>query len=343
MFKRKFLLLVPLLAAGSTGLGLALADDPKSIPIPTSALPMAPGIYRVPTEPPAAPSLVAPRVMPATPNVSGDSPVRPATVAAAAPPAVDLEKQAQEWAKALKPGEKQVLFDVKSVQMDLDFVSQIGLAADQPKEKATSSVLQTCLTRREGKLLTALIRAHPAQLDILCRPQLTVRDGQTGFFQMGVNQPQGLPVDKRFKDAEGFSLVRIVSEGHTLKVTPRVSRDNGYIMLRLEPQNSRVVDPNGGSENLQLSVPPETKGPIQKTEFTAKPGSEPPTFTTVESVQLQATVVIPVGNTVVIGKKIETQQIVEEKNLLLGTTARRTEPLNLMLLWIITPHLAVGK
>ncbi len=81
-----------------------------------------------------------------------------------------------------------------------------------------------------------LIRALNAQgrVDVLSRPQLTLTDNQTGFFQVGQNFPR---LDTAVLTGVGTSQQGIVYEqtGILLRVTPRISPE-GRVLMRVEPQ-----------------------------------------------------------------------------------------------------------
>ena len=100
-----------------------------------------------------------------------------------------VEKEIQELATNLQAGGKQVVIQVTCVEVSGDFVSEIGLTADRPNSNQNSSVIVTCLSPRERKMLAALMRAKPSEVDYISRPQMTVVDGQTGYCQVGSNYP----------------------------------------------------------------------------------------------------------------------------------------------------------
>jgi hypothetical protein len=322
MFTRKVLTLMVAVALGLVSLGFVLAEDPKPIIPPVTA-----------ANPPPIPTQAAPK--PAHPMM-----VMPPTALLVAG-----EKRSNPFAANLKPGEKQVMIEVTCLEMGIDVVSEIGLTADRPKNAENSSLLVTCLSPRERKMFEALMRAKTKEggVDILSRPQLCIADGQTGFCQIGGQVPQMTGFDTNAKDGKGVPVVTYATIGLTLKVTPKVSKDNGYIHLLLEPQRARIVDLGNALDNLALPFQAATSASAQGVQFPAKQGVETIQATTVESVQLTTSVVLPTDGTVVIGKKGEVHTATQTKNLETGTTVTERGTTTNMMLWVITAHVIVGN
>ncbi len=80
-----------------------------------------------------------------------------------------------------------------------------------------------------------LIRALKAQgrVDVLSRPQLTLTDNQTGFFQVGQQFPR---ITNSTIAANGLAQqgVEYIETGVVLRVTPRISPE-GRVLMRVEP------------------------------------------------------------------------------------------------------------
>jgi len=323
LIARKALTLMATVALGLVSLGLAIADDPKPI-IPPVSTPNPPSSY-----PPATP-YPTPPVMPMR--------------AVSAPELPTVEKQVQGLAHHLKQGEKQVSISLSCLEMTADFASEIGLTADRPKNMESSSLLVTFLNRREGKMLEALIRARQSgEVDVFARPQLIVSDGKSGFFQCGAQVPQPAPFEPSPNNGKAVPPPTLLNVGITMKVTPTISKDNGSIHLKLEPQSARVVDLGNAVDNLALPVPPKTPEHAQGVELSAKQGVENPQATVFESVQLTTSVVLPTGGTVVIGKKSEANTLIQTKNLETGTIVTERVTTSRLFLWVITANAIVGK
>src|SRR5581483_5252802 len=95
-----------------------------------------------------------------------------------------------------------------------------------------------------------LIRAlnQQGRVDILSRPQMTLTDNQTGFFQVGQSFPR---LGSAILAGTGASQQSIdyVDIGIVLRVTPRISPD-GRVLMRVEPSisnaNPTLVSLGGG-------------------------------------------------------------------------------------------------
>ncbi|HEV3386056.1 MAG TPA: hypothetical protein VG097_14650 [Gemmata sp.] len=331
MIARKALTAMMALTLGLMCLGFVLAaDEPK---------PMVPSIV-----PPAAP----PFPTPVAPNPS--FPIMPMTPAAVPAAMAKQGKQIAPSAPNLKPGEKQVQISVTCVEMGTDFVSEIGLTADRPKNKENSSLLVTCLNRRESKMLEALIRAKPGEIDILSKPQLAIPDGGKGYIEAMALVPGAggtpvplIPNSQDVKAVPPPPPARFANVGLSLIVTAAVSKDNSYVQLKLEPQRARMVDLNTASENIPVPARAETPDKRQSVQIAGTQGVESNQVTVFETVQLMTSVVIPNGGTVVIGQKVESNTTIEKKKLETGITVTERGTANNMFLWVITANVIVGK
>ena len=92
-----------------------------------------------------------------------------------------------------------------------------------------------------------LIRALKAQgrVDVLSRPQLTLTDNQTGFFQVGQQFPR---VTASTISATGIAQqgVEYIDTGVVLRVTPRISPE-GRVLMRVEPS---ITSPSASNVSL---------------------------------------------------------------------------------------------
>jgi hypothetical protein len=342
MITRRALTLMVATSLGLASFGILQADDPKPI-IPQVMAPGAqpnPPLIPMQAAPPTIPSVAAPTPQ-ATPMPV--PPVMPMAPAATKEP-VAIEKQIEQGAQNLKPGQKQVWINVTCVEMGPDIISEIGLTADRPKNMENSSLLVTCLSPRERKMLEALVRAKQKQgeIDIISRPQMCIADGEAGFCQVGQVVPTGHEIST--KDGKSVPQVTYMTVGLTTKVTPKISKDNCFISLRLEQQRARVVDLANASENLALPVPVEAPEKAEVVQARAKEAVENTPATTFESVQITTSVTVPTGGAAVIGKRVEPKStIIQKKNMLTGAIEIEHTTTNSMFLWIVTAHAVVGK
>ncbi|QDU24017.1 secretin N-terminal domain-containing protein [Urbifossiella limnaea] len=86
------------------------------------------------------------------------------------------------------------------------------------------------LGKRERVLFNVALRHYPTR-EILARPELLVRDGQTGHFQVGPSEPV-VPAGAVAGTVTGLSA----------RITPRIMPD-GKVLLRVEPQVRSVAAP----------------------------------------------------------------------------------------------------
>ncbi len=172
--------------------------------------------------------------------------------------------------------------------------------------------------------VNVLVRALKTQsrTDILSRPQLTIVDNQTGFFQVGQSYPL---LQGAILSGVGTSQQNIVYEdlGIVMRVTPRISPD-GRVLMRIEPQ---ISAPNPTPINLGTSG----------------------IATAIDRQTLQTTVHMADGETIVLGGLIRRQDVKTENKIpVLGDlpwvgaafryrtqTQQRRE-----LLFIVTPHIS---
>ena len=115
-----------------------------------------------------------------------------------------------------------------------------------------------------------LVRALESQgrLEILSRPQITVRNNETGKFQVGENI--GLPDSiQQFSNGNNQTAIRRQDVGIILDVTPQVN-DDGYIRMDIKPQISALTA-RTTQINETLESPVITKREVQ-TIVTVKDG-----------------------------------------------------------------------
>jgi hypothetical protein len=328
MIARKALTAMMAASLGFIGLGFVLADEPK----------------------PIVPYVVPPTAQPNPTQAALLSSPPPLMVIQPAAVPVTAGKRPNPLAHNLKPGEKQIQINVTCVEMGTDYVSEIGLIADRPKNKENSSLLVTCLNRRESKMLEALIRAKPGEMDILSRPQLKVADGGKGYIEAMALVPGAggtpVPLIPNSQDVKALPPPPppgVANVGRSLIVTATVSKDNSYVQLKLEPQRARVVDLDTASENFAIPAQAETPDKAQSVQSAGKQGVESNQVTVFETVQLMTSVVLPNGGTVVIGQKVESPTVIQKKNLETGTTVTERGTTSNMFLWVITANVIVEK
>ena len=323
MFTRKALVLFVL---GIISLGFVLADDPKPMPTPQPAPPPVSTV--VPTQAvqpvmPAAPAQgVKPQPIPVLhlpprPGEPVPPPMRKRPFKVAEPEPIG--PQLEQLAKKLKPSEKKVFMEMATVEMESGFIAESGLTTGVPSEK--SSLLVTCVTRREVKLLDALIRASAltGRVQLAARPSLIIGDGQTGYCQGGVNIPYETDGKVVFMSSPITGNL-----GYSLKITPEISKDNRFVHLKMELQSARVE--SSESVLVEAGTPPIALEPATQTQ-TALPKESPgvQTSPTMASETASTTLILPSGGTVVIGRISE-------------SGSKTTE-----YLWVVTPHVVCGK
>jgi Flp pilus assembly secretin CpaC len=126
------------------------------------------------------------------------------------------------------------LLEAKCAQLPASLCEEIGLTGN-PAEIATN------LSLRETKMLDALLRANPYQ-PMAARPRIVLLDGQSGFLQavgsleavtgFKATDKDGKTVDppKKMKTFSSFNCVS------TLEVTPKINKEKGDLLLRIESQ-----------------------------------------------------------------------------------------------------------
>ncbi|MGQ0629348.1 MAG: secretin N-terminal domain-containing protein, partial [Phycisphaerales bacterium] len=115
-----------------------------------------------------------------------------------------------------------------------------------------------------------LVRALEAQgrLEVLSRPQLTIRNNEIGRFQVGENI--GIPgTISQFNSGNTVTAVEREDVGIILDVTPQVNED-GYIRMDIQPQISSLTN-RTTQINEDVAAPVITKREV-KTIVTVKDG-----------------------------------------------------------------------
>ncbi len=300
MHARKLLLSIVSFFAGLTGLGFALAEEPKPVQPITAA--NAPYPTPLPVQP--APILSSPN----------ESPAVPAAGAATKSTSEELKNPLGQLVNNLKPGEPQVVINVKCVQVPAGFIEESGLTVDNPLPKTGD--LCTFLNHRETKLLAALLRAYPGRR-FISEPKVTLQDGQTGYMETGgavEEVPTLVATTTNGKTVYAPQMVRYITSHIVLRVTVKISKDDGKIQLKVDREIAQA------GEGVIFN-PPEQGDEEQPNKKSSA----------VESINLdnaQVTVVVPDGGTVVMGNTI-------------GSTRDKTKKSEL--LWVFTPHLVRGK
>ena len=135
-----------------------------------------------------------------------------------------------------------------------------------------------------------LVRALKVQgrIDILSRPQLTLTDNQTGFFQVGQQFPllAGAILAGTGASQQNINYVDV---GIVLRVTPRISPD-GRVLMRVEPQ---------------ISAPNPTQVPLGNGAVA----------TAIDIQTVQTTVLAADGETVVLGGLIQKNDSKQENKI----------------------------
>lgn len=281
MFARKFKTVIAVLVFGFAGLGFVLAEDPKPITPPPEAKLPGPGEIPAPVPPLS--------LQPLTQNLTPSE-------------------------QNLKPGELQVVLDVTLVQVPTGFCEGSGLTVDNPMSK--TGELMTFLSRREVKMLDALLQGYPGRR-IIAEPKLIMRDGQTGSIRTAGPAEEVaslVATTTNGKTVYSPQILSLISYHLILQVTPKISKDKKMIELKVERQTSQV----GEGITLNPPVPGDKEQAIQ-------------TPTTVPSINLQtqeAKVHLPDDGTVLIGNVIHSTQDKSKK---------------MELLWKLTAHVVQGE
>ena len=168
-----------------------------------------------------------------------------------------------------------------------------------------------------------LIRALKAQgrVDVLSRPQLTLTDNQTGFFQVGQDFPRltGSTIAAGGIAQQG---VEYIQTGVVLRITPRISPE-GRVLMRVEPS---ITSPSASVVSLGNGI----------------------NATPIDSQTVQTTVLASDGETVVLGGLIRKSDVKLENKIpwfgdlpWVGAAFRyRTQQQERReLIFIMTPHI----
>jgi hypothetical protein len=302
MHARKIMALMAAFAVGFISLGLVLAEDPNPIQPPTAA--KATNLQLLPVQP--APALPAPMQQSPAPLVK--APISNTIE--------ELKDQPGNPAQNLNPNDPHVLIDAMCVQLPAGFCDESGLTLDNPATK--TGELITSLSKRETKMLTALLRASHGRL-ILGNPKIEVLDGQTGSIQ--TIGPVEDVVTLEATTTNGKTVytprtVRLINSHQTLQVTPKIIKETGKISLDIDREIAQI------SEGLGIAVRKVERDGKGQTFETQKiePG--------LTESHLRASVVIPDGETIVLRSLIESPRDKTQKS---------------ELLWVITAHLVRGK
>ena len=104
-----------------------------------------------------------------------------------------------------------------------------------------------------------LIRALKSQgrIDVLSRPQLTLTDNQTGFFQVGQQFPR-VTASTLTGVGTAQQSIEYVDTGIVLRVTPRISPE-GRVLMRVEPSITTPTTTNISIGNGVFATPLDTQ------------------------------------------------------------------------------------
>ncbi|QEL14451.1 type II and III secretion system protein [Limnoglobus roseus] len=175
-----------------------------------------------------------PKPLPPAPAIAPNPPVLPT-----APGTVLLSLEDRVTAAALctTAGERFAFVQAVFVQVPHDFAETAGLIVD-PKKPAR----RWALSKREAKLLSSLLLADK-RCNVLSRPQLSLTDDQTGFFQIGQNYevlgPLTVTEEKGEKVVKG--KVTYQPAGITMRMTPKIAADASSMIVKAEIQYSCVT------------------------------------------------------------------------------------------------------
>ena len=185
--------------------------------------------------------------------------------------------------KELDATPPQVLIQVLLAEVSLDQSNQFGiegrfgplggealrgtyLGAGNPINNALG-VPNFSVSTNDFQLLVRALESQ-GRLEILSRPQITVRNNETGKFQVGENI--GLPDSiQQFSNGNNQTAIRRQDVGIILDVTPQVN-DDGYIRMDIKPQISALTA-RTTQINETLESPVITKREVQ-TIVTVKDG-----------------------------------------------------------------------
>lgn len=155
----------------------------------------------------------------------------PRPVVTADPDEALLRATVHSLQQSLKPGEHTLVVRAMAVRVSLDFCEKAGLFASP----------SATLTAREAKMFSTLLKAEAGR-EVICRPEINLRDGQTGFYQTG----QEVEVfTASVKKLAGGRMVypavtrELMNVGEIFRATPKVSSD-GLIRLVVETTHAEV-------------------------------------------------------------------------------------------------------
>jgi len=293
MIARKLMHLTAAVIVGLVGLGVGLAGDSPPVPQPAPSTTAA-----VPVRPAEAP------VSPARPTAGESRPCNDwkPTDAVVETPAVPRDPAAAE---------RSVIVETLCADAPAGFCDRSGLTV---AEEASAGVWT--LTRRETRMLLALLgaEARNASLDVITRPTMRVREGQTGLVRVGQQVPVVTGMAGEVKDGVTVYTPKVVvaDRGATLRVTPEI-RASGQIQLRVEIEHTGLT-----------SAPV----PIPLKQGARDTADANPDFIQLsrqtDTRHLQATIGLRDGETVVVRSEAPTAK---------GATPTRES------LWVLTPHI----
>jgi hypothetical protein len=308
MLARKLMLLMTAFATGLYSLGYVLAEDPK--PAPPVMAPNAVSSAQI--VPPITPEtdLGQPAVIIPAPHIPGT--LTPAQLAEQREPCV--------WLNAM------------CVKMPAGFCEECGFTIDNLSSKVgdKASSIAICLSEREAKMLKALIPIYPERRT-LSNPVLIIADGQRAHVQAGGKFPivadaANTSSDEKTIPTDSTKNVEYLDIGTSFEVTPKISKDGRYIMLKVEPRISELV-------SGQIEVPGTPLGfrdSKAKTQVRIlRPGKGDEGLVHVQC-SLPTTIVVPVGGTAVIGSTVSDSAFFSSEG-----EPKKVEMLSEML-WIVT-------
>jgi hypothetical protein len=273
MFTRKLMPAVLAAAAGLIGLGAVLADAGPP-PAPPVAAPPEP----LPQPPAGA-------VQPQPPAGKKESEFTWQNHEAQVRDLLSAARQEEKTAGGANGNKPLVLIDAMCVRVPAGFCDRCGLT---PEEGGAD---RWFLSPRERRMLSALIAAEPTK-GVLGRPQLQIRDGQTGYLQCGQSVAVVTAETKDGKTVD-TSRVAVVDIGIKLQVVPTVGAD-GRIRLGIETETSEQA----AGPAVPRVAPPVTPAGGKAADATPEAGQAGPVVFNKQSVL--TTVVLPDAGTVVL-------------------------------------------
>jgi len=247
MFTRKVTQFIMVVVLGLTGLGFVLADGESKKPGP---IPAANG------EPPPTSALVKPPELPSplpapVPPIAGQSiPYSPAShTAEEVDQQLDWERseaQIRDYQNRIKPSrlksnepsvvDRQILVDLACVRVPANFCKQAGLVSDEPNTGKDRPAEQFILSRREKRLLFALLRASPAK-EFVARPTIVTLNDQAARFENNGREFELMTaLEQSARDGQTVYIPKFercrIWEG--LTVRPKVAADGVSITLSID-------------------------------------------------------------------------------------------------------------